>query len=220
MKCLYPIADNDVFVFSMGPIDSKMYCIVRNQRALIIDTVISDDAICFLKENELKDLTIILTHEHIDHICGVNKLRECFQCKVICSAKCANLINDSRKNGSLYFEGMYSLRSMDEQRAISKLNLAGYVCEADESFDVEVNFIWEYLKIKCIELPGHSIGGIGIIINDKYVFSGDNFIPNVPTITKLPGGSKKEYEKITKVFFENLSSGSVIYPGHGEVIIK
>lgn len=220
MKCLYPIVDNDVFAFSMAPIDSKMYCIIRNQRALVIDAVISEEAISFLKENEVQDLTIILTHEHIDHICGVNKLRELLQCNVICSAKCANLIKNSRKNGSLYFEGMYSLRSIDEQQAISKLNLAGYVCESDESFDVEVNFIWENLKIKCIELPGHSIGGIGIIINEKYIFSGDNFIPNVSTITKLPGGNKKEYEKITKVFFDNLSSGSVIYPGHGDVFIK
>ena len=76
------------------------------------------------------------------------------------------------------------------------------------------------MRIRCIELPGHSVGGIGIIIDDHHVFSGDNFIPNVPTITRLPGGSKKSYEEITKVFYDNLLCGTVIYPGHGEAVIK
>lgn len=219
MKCLYPIASNDVYVFSMKPIDSRMYCIVRNNRALIIDAVISDDAISFLKAKGLKDITIILTHEHIDHICGVNELRQIADCKVICSTKCAEAICDCRKNGAVYFEGMYALRDTNELAQIKKLKLSDYVCFADETFVSETTFIWEEFIVKCIELPGHSIGGIGIIINDKYIFSGDNMIPNIPTVTRLPGGSKRDYEMITKVFYENLPYGSVIYPGHGEVCL-
>lgn len=219
MKCLYPIASNDVYVFSMEPIDSRMYCIVRNRRALVIDAVVSDKAIEFLKGNNLKDITILLTHEHIDHICGVNELRKITDCKVVCSSKCAEAICNNRKNGAVYFEGMYALRDINELEQIKNLKLSDYVCFADEIFVGETTFLWEEFVVRCIELPGHSMGGIGIIINDKYVFSGDNLIPNVPTITRLPGGSKKSYEEITKAFYDNLPYGSVIYPGHGEACV-
>ena len=43
MKCSYPIAENDVYVFTLEPIDSKMYCIVKNHRALVIDPCLSEE---------------------------------------------------------------------------------------------------------------------------------------------------------------------------------
>lgn len=219
MKCLYPIASNDVYVFSMRPIDSRMYCIVCNQRALIIDAIISNESIEFLKGCKLKDITVILTHEHIDHICGVNELRKITDCKVICSSKCADAICNNRKNGAVYFEGMYAFRNINELNQIRKLNLTDYVCFADETFVNNITFFWEEFTVKCIELPGHSIGGIGIIINDKFIFSGDNFIPGIQTVTKLPGGNKKDYENITRPFFSNLPYGSVVFPGHGGDVV-
>ena len=218
MKCLYPIAEKDLYVFTLEPIDSKMYCMLHNNRALIIDPCISVLAKQFLLKHNVKDITVILTHEHIDHISGVNMLRQIAKCKVICSEKCAERIVDSRKNAAAYFEGMYSMRTVNELEQIKALKLSNYTCCADKTFKEKIEFDWYGLNFKCIEMPGHSPGGIVIIVNNKYIFSGDNYIPGEKVITRLPGGSKKDYEKYIKPFFKNISSGCVIYPGHGSCV--
>lgn len=176
MKCLYQTAEKDVYVFSLAPIDAKMYCILGNNSALIIDPCLSIEAKEFLQAQNVKEIIMLLTHEHIDHISGVNMLREICQCKVICSKKCAERIIDSRKNGAVYLEGMYSMRSLEELEQIKELNLTDYTCSADQAFDNNLKFEYYGLNIECIEMPGHSPGGIVIIINDKYIFSGDNYI--------------------------------------------
>lgn len=218
MKCLYPIAEKDVYVFSLAPIDSKMYCILGDDSALIIDPCLSVDARKFLQLQSLKEIIILLTHEHIDHISGVNMLREICPCKVICSKKCAERIIDSRKNAAAYLEGMYSMRSIEELEQIRAMNLTNYTCIADKVFENNFKFKFFGINVECIEMPGHSPGGIVIIVNDKYIFSGDNYIPGEEVITRLPGGNKKDYEKYIKPFFDNLSSGCIIYPGHGHCI--
>ncbi len=218
MKCLYQIADYDVYYFALMPIDSKMYCILNNTDALVVDPCISGEALEFLKHKQIDNITVFLTHEHIDHISGVNLLRENFKVKVICSQKCAERISDTRKNLAAYFEGMFSLRTNSEIREIKKLNLTKYTCYADEFFDGEMQYQWYDLTIKCIELPGHSPGSIGIIINNKYIFSGDSFIPGEEVITRLPGGNPRLYKEGTRTFFDKLRKESVVFPGHGEVM--
>lgn len=219
MKCLYQIADYDVYCFALMPIDSKMYCVLNNTDALVVDPCLSSEALEFLKCKHIDNITVFLTHEHIDHISGVNLLRENFKVKVICSQKCAERIKDTRKNLAAYFEGMFSLRAEREFSEITKLNLTEYTCYADEYFDGEIQYQWYDLNIKCIELPGHSPGSIGIIINDKYIFSGDSFVPGEEVITRLPGSNKKSYNDITKPFFSNLARESIIFPGHRNAII-
>lgn len=218
MKCSYPIADHDVYVFTLTPIDSKMYCIVKSHRALVIDPCLSDEAKAFFQKGEITDATIFLTHEHIDHISGVNMLREICTCRVICSKKCAENIIDARRNTAAFIESMYQMRPEREYNEICALHLSDYTCRADEVFEKEGSYDWEGLRIRCIEMPGHSPGGIAIIINDTYVFSGDNYIPGIQVITRLPGGNSKEYKTITKPFFDGLSDSCVIYPGHGDMI--
>lgn len=218
MKCLYQITDYDVYCFVLMPIDSKMYCILNNTDALVVDPCLSNEALEFLKHKQIDNITAFLTHEHIDHISGVNLLRENFKVKVICSQKCAERIKDNRKNLAAYFEGMFSLRTNSEIREIKKLNLTQYTCYADEFFNGEMKYQWYDLTIKCIELPGHSPGSIGIIINNKYVFSGDSFIPGEEVITRLPGGNKELYDCITVPYFEDAKKiGEIIFPGHGEI---
>lgn len=218
MRCLYRIAEKEVYMFSLEPIDSRMYCVIKGNQALVIDPCLSEAAIEFLVEQKVKYITVLLTHEHIDHISGVNKIREIFNCKVICTVQCAQRITDNRKNAAAYIEGMFAMRSKEELEQIKALNLLNYTCYADEIFKDEIKFCWHGLEIKCIEMPGHSPGGMIIVINEKYIFSGDNYIPGEAVITRLPGGSKKDYEKYIKPFFENLPIGCVIYPGHGNCI--
>ena len=59
-------------------IDAKMYVMTEGKRALIIDPCISEPAVAHLKEQNIDDVLIILTHEHYDHMSGLELFRDEF----------------------------------------------------------------------------------------------------------------------------------------------
>ena len=75
----------DIKSYSFYPIDARMYVIVENGKALIIDPSISEDAKKYLKSEKIEDILILLTHEHYDHISGVNWFKEEFIRNIIIS---------------------------------------------------------------------------------------------------------------------------------------
>ena len=66
----------NINTYSFYPIDSNMYVILENKKALIIDPCVSEEAKEYLKSEQVKEILVLLTHEHYDHISGVNWLRE------------------------------------------------------------------------------------------------------------------------------------------------
>jgi hydroxyacylglutathione hydrolase len=63
------------------------------------------------------------------------------------------------------------------------------------------------LKVKCISLPGHTLGSMGYIIDDKYLFSGDAFrikngkitVPDLKLFVMDLNEMKKSIEKVLKL---------------------
>ena len=66
-----------------------------------------------------------------------------------------------------------------------------YVCQADKFFDNSLTIEWQGNKIYLFGCPGHSLGSSCVLVNDKILFSGDSLFKDYPTVTGLPGGSKK-----------------------------
>lgn len=205
----------NLYSFSLKPIDSRMYCIIKNNRGLLIDPCYSNEVFEYLQKINIKDITILLTHEHIDHISGINQLRGLYPCKVICSKLCGENINDSKRNLSEYMEIIFDLKNGEWIGDFNQKEFYQYTCYADEVFDNILHFNWENLNIFCKELPGHSFGSIGILINGKYFFSGDSLIENSDVITVLPGGNRKLYNKVTKPYIDTLEKETIVFPGHG-----
>ena len=65
-------------------IDANMYVMAENGEALVIDPHISAEADRYLKDNGVTKVTILLTHEHFDHTCGIPWFREHYDTRVIC----------------------------------------------------------------------------------------------------------------------------------------
>ena len=100
----------DIKSYSFYPIDARMYVIVENGKALIIDPSISEDAKKYLKSEKIEDILILLTHEHYDHISGVNWFKEEFtKTKLLCSEPCAKALPKPYKNLSVYYEILFLL---------------------------------------------------------------------------------------------------------------
>ena len=82
----------DIEKFESSLLFSNMYLIIEKERAIVINPF-QDVKIV----NDLKVNRIILTHEHYDHISGVNAWKAETKAKVLCSATCAKNTQSSRK---------------------------------------------------------------------------------------------------------------------------
>ncbi len=196
-------------------LDSNMYVLQEEKHYLVIDPIDNDDILVEL--GNAKSVTVLLTHEHFDHICGLNKLRKAFSCKVIASKVCSERMQDVKANMSLYADIMVTVAKNEIQVPES---WEPFSCnEADITFDDSYAFTWMGHSVKLIATPGHSPGSCCILADDK-LFSGDTILENQMMIG-FPGSSKKVFRKETIPLLEKLLySVNFVYPGHGEVMTR
>lgn len=206
-----------IHTYSFYPIDSRMYILLENEKALVIDPCVSDEALQLLKESGAAEIFALLTHEHYDHISGVNWLREQLPAvQVMCSSECAAALTNPSKNLSNFWEILFVGKDEETREYVRNMNIQPYSCEANHTFEGEYEMPWEHHTLFLKKTPGHSKGSICILLDGDILFSGDSLVTGYPTITRLPGGSKKDYTEITLPWLQSLDSGIMVYPGHGE----
>lgn len=211
----FQIAGLPVYKYEMPIIASNMYMIILGTEALIIDPNANEEVALLLEEKQVENLTIVLTHEHIDHISGVNYFRDKLPCKVYGNHACKEMVTDSSKNLSAFFMAFYISKPEKEWLQAEELFERDYRCTVDEDFSERMSIKFAGLKVELIETPGHSPGSICVIIEDKYIFTGDSLVQGAKTITRLPGGNKKLFKEITMPFLEQLPDDMIVFPGHG-----
>jgi glyoxylase-like metal-dependent hydrolase (beta-lactamase superfamily II) len=141
---------------------------------------------------------IILTHEHFDHIGGVERLRHEYKCPVVCSPLCSKAISDPRLNMSRFWTGG-----------------DGIVCApADICCHDGQTFAWAGHEIRIHATPGHTPGSICIAFANC-VFTGDTLLPGAKRVTKLPGGDRTQWKESIRSIVSRFDPETVIYPGHG-----
>jgi len=199
----------------MPVIDSSMYIVPADGSCLVIDPCVSEEAENLLGVSCVKDCLILLTHEHYDHISGVNWLRERLPCRVICSESCAGRIADPKKNLAAYFKAVALQKSEAEREVLEGCLDPGYACRADQTYTGRLEFCWGGLALALREAPGHSPGSQIIEIGGRWYFTGDSLIPGTRLVTNLPGGDRKLYNEKTRPYLEAVPPGSILFPGHG-----
>jgi len=206
---------NSIFEY----IDSNMYIMVEDSEALIVDPHKNDEVFKLLKNNNVKKISILLTHEHADHISGIRWLQENFKSILICSKSCAEYISVKKNIGYLLIGYI-----LDEQDKKNGTNLSDKfnkdfvlnTYKADVVFEKEYQLKWKTHNLKFYAVLGHSEGSCIIIFDGKIVFAGDSLLKKFPVITRFPGGNKQKYIQETLPFLEKiLSSKMQILPGHG-----
>lgn len=185
------------------PIDSNCYVLYtnKNRSCLVIDPGTEDciKLLCFLNKHHLNPEYIILTHEHFDHIWGVNKLKDTFKCKIVCSKNCSEKIIDKKKNLSVFY---------------NQIGFETY--RADIIVSNNSNFKWSDFPMEFLETPGHSNCCVCILI-DNILFTGDTIIGGQKTVCKLPGGSKTKLKESLETISNKIYGKRImIYSGHGD----
>ena len=188
-------------------ISSNMYIVIEGTGAIVVDPCRNIE----MPDGVIPEL-IFLTHEHYDHISGVNAWKEKYNTKVICSAECNSRIQSKTKNMARYFVAFCEIQTGLDDTPPSDFD-PDYECSADEEISEDVEFTWRGHLIRFILLPGHSAGSSGILI-DNCLFSGDSIFENQDTVLNFPGGSKTAWEDISLPKILALPPDIIVYPGH------
>lgn len=205
--------------FVLEYLNSNMFMIIENNKAILIDPNISKEAFNILKENKIEQVLIILTHSHYDHTSGVVWFYERFNCKIIAQKYCSQLIKTYKNNRP--FLMCIVLNNLDINDNGNRMNeflafYKPYTISTDISIESVYEFKWEKHSVLIKHTPGHSLGSICIFIDDC-VFSGDYLIKGESVLISKNGGSEVDYIKTTLPILREIKLGTIVYPGHGNV---
>jgi len=140
---------------------------------------------------------IINTHGHVDHMGANAEVKQATGARILIGRKDAGQLTDSRQNLSCFLGE--SAISPPADQLLSEGDL------------VEVGAT----RLKVIETPGHTEGGI-CLIGDGFAFTGDTLFFQSMGRTDFPGGSEKKIMASLKRLVELLPDDTIIYPGHEE----
>ena len=181
----------------LGMVQTNTWFVINEKTKELILIDPADDAGRIIRKIEadgLKLQGILLTHGHFDHIGAVDDLRAYFK-GVQCYA--------GEKEEKVLENGSYNLSaSWAADRLLrdkETLTLAGF-------------------KIKVIETPGHTKGGVCYYLSEEGVlFSGDTLFRTSVGRTDFPTGSMSQIVRSVQYLTENLPGDTVVYPGHQEI---
>ena len=176
---------------------ANCYALVDGEDIALIDVgTANTEIIDFVKKNSNNLKYILLTHDHFDHIGGVEEVLK------HCSAKVCIHKNDV----SGLIDSTFSL-----------CNMAG-VRQPSVAPDITLNGGEELpfgnTKIKVLHTPGHTDGCVCYLVDD-ILFSGDTlFFESVGRTDFITGDSVQLQNSLKKIIA--LKGVSKVYTGHGE----
>lgn len=205
------IGDIHLSVFRFDLMDARMYVLQCGNETVILDPCMDEDLPELLAGTD--QVRVILTHEHFDHISGVNWLRQHCACRVIAGAVCAEILR-REKNGTAQFPLLF-LGDRETYHAVKSQFTFPYHCTIDETFqDKRSVFLGDHC-LQLYETPGHSPGSITAVLDGSLFFAGDNLLGNGYEL-KSAAANKKAFGQTLEFYRRFCGKNAVVFPGHGE----
>lgn len=152
----------------------------------------------FISEKELKIRNILLTHAHIDHVLGLQKMYDIYQVPVLLHVLEKEILDRN---------------PMDANRfGFSFMPFSGQIEYVKEG---EVLYLGDEI-LQVFHVPGHSPGSIAYY-SEKYSFviSGDVLFDGSIGRTDLYKGDMQTLFMSIETQLFTLPKSTVVYPGHG-----
>lgn len=200
-------------------IDANMYIMVDGGEALVIDPHIDMDADRYLRDNQIKNVTILLTHEHFDHTCGIPWFREHYETNVICQKEALNPKSQKFTGRPITISLVLSDQGRDDEIKELEETYPAYTFTAETVFDKKLEINWQGHEILMEHLPGHSPASCLIFMDDDKVFTGDSLIPDCEPTLRWPGSDKKLYLETVVPRLLELPKTLAVYPGHRDIML-
>lgn len=173
----------------------NIYIVEINKKCFIVDPGYDFEGVVeIIETNKFKPEFIILTHGHGDHIGSAKELKEKYNIPIYAHLEEKELLNDPRLNLSYTMYGEISL-------------------EADRYLVEEDSIDFEGKKLKLFYTPGHTKGGMCILI-DNHLFTGDTLFANSIGRSDFPTGDYEELINSIESKLLVLDDEIIVHPGH------
>ena len=186
--------------FVLGVYEENAYLISDDEshESIVIDPGENPVQIIEVIESENLSVNYILnTHAHIDHVLGVNAVKEATNAPFYLNENDIPLLNALPEQAEMLgLSGNYEVPEVD-----------GNIVEGDQ-------FSVGPMKFGVLFTPGHSPGHVTFRTEGK-IFSGDVLFAGSVGRVDLPGGSWEILRTSIKDKFFPLDRDTVVYSGHG-----
>ncbi len=189
--------------FEVGPFLENTYLLINGNEALLIDPGFSNesefehfkaDLLGF--EVELK--AIVLTHAHVDHVLGLQRVLKDFPVQVFLNT------ND-----------LFLWNNFGNQSQMFGLNQVGFSFNP-VALPISGNFSIGTFVFECLYTPGHAPDHTCLYFkNFGFVIAGDTLFRESIGRTDLYKGNFETLEKSIKEKLYILPNETKVYPGHG-----
>ncbi len=188
--------------FTVGSFETNCY-ILRSSDSqkdcVLIDAGLEADALIeYLSDNNLNPAAVVLTHGHIDHIAGLELLRQ----------KYSGFKIYIHRLDEPMLEGIDNLSDLADYTA--QQFKPDFLLEGGQVIKIAG------IKLEVLHTPGHTPGGICLYSSEeKVVFAGDTIFAGSVGRTDFPGGSTDQLLNSIKEKLLSLPLDTKILPGHG-----
>src|SRR5216684_47156 len=171
-----------------------------SREAIVIDPGDEiEQILAILAKNQLRVKAVVITHAHIDHIGGAQKIKAATGAPVYMNARDQELYN--RLDVQAVWLGM----------------------ETPEQTEIEVNaregdsLTLGGAEFQILETPGHTQGSISILIPvENKLIAGDTLFLDSIGRTDLPGGNPRQILQSIHSKLLTLPESATVVPGHGQ----
>ncbi|MFI3321368.1 MAG: MBL fold metallo-hydrolase [Rikenellaceae bacterium] len=196
-------------IFAVNPFRQVCYIVSddSSKKCVIIDCGATEqfefDRITdYISKNELTPIMALNTHAHIDHILGINKIKELYNIPFAVSSLDTPTLSAAPISAKMYglVTGEFEIPTID--------------IDIKDMEEIEIGDT----KLKIIPTPGHTSGGVTFYLEDEgAIFTGDTLFKGSIGRTDLPTG---DYNELMHSIINNLlplaiEKDIVVYPGHG-----
>lgn len=191
--------------FTFNPFAENMYLIIDSttQECLIVDpgmmtaqeNKVLDE---YLSKQQLTPKAIINTHAHIDHILGVQWMKDKYGIPFILHKKEESVLASGLQTATMYGLPL------------------GQIPAVNEWIEDETNYTFNGEEMHILFTPGHSPGSISFYYPaGKWVVSGDVLFQESIGRTDLPGGDFETLKNSIQQKLYTLPEETLVYAGHG-----
>lgn len=184
--------------FPSGPFETNAYLLTCSEtgRGVFIDPAPGSAESLTQAAGGVVIEAVLLTHSHWDHIGDLKTVKKIFEIPVYVHK------NDHGNVTSPGCDGVPLMMAVEGVEPEFEL-------KEDQIISVG------HLKLKVIETPGHTPGGVCFYIEkEKILFSGDTlFRGSIGNLSLATANRSKMWSSLEKL--EKLSSDTVVYSGHG-----
>ena len=189
------------------------YIVADKDKAILIDTGRKKYREKILEKcKEFHVSLIVLTHGHMDHCQNAAYLANALHIPIAMSEKDMNLIPDNRKQQLLAKTLLGKI--------VLSVSLSSFEKESLEVFEPSIYLkngdnLMEYgIDAKVVELPGHTKGSIGLLVENDKLFVGDALMNMFyPTVSML---YVDEQAMLSSAKYISELGEKTIYFGHGK----